>query len=173
MVTPYGDMIRVNNGSGNGLLPGGTIPLPEPVFICSIYTWYEFENDKFKDYNCVFQGSMHRSIDYLCNETTLGTSQTYVQVIWFLDNHGISSSYLCIGWHNKVPHKIAYRFPNFSSATIEVWEWKSNQNSYLLAMWSLIHAEMKSIHVSKRERNHSMTYLVVNLYCPEPGSQSD
>ena len=29
LVTPYGD--RVNIGSGNGLLPDGTKPLPEPM----------------------------------------------------------------------------------------------------------------------------------------------
>ena len=28
---PYGDEIWVNTGSGNGLLPDGTKPLPEPV----------------------------------------------------------------------------------------------------------------------------------------------
>ena len=32
LVTPYGDIDRVNIGSGNGLLPGGTKPLPGPMF---------------------------------------------------------------------------------------------------------------------------------------------
>ena len=31
LVTPYGDIIWVNIGSGNGLLPDGTKPLPEPM----------------------------------------------------------------------------------------------------------------------------------------------
>ena len=31
LVTPYGDIIWVNIGSGNGLLPEGTKPLPEPM----------------------------------------------------------------------------------------------------------------------------------------------
>ena len=29
---PYGAKILVNIGSGNGLLPDGTKPLPEPMF---------------------------------------------------------------------------------------------------------------------------------------------
>ena len=37
LVTPYGDIILVNNGSGNGLLPDGTKPLPEPMF-----TYHEY-----------------------------------------------------------------------------------------------------------------------------------
>ena len=50
--------IGLNNGSGNGLLPDGTKPLPEPMLTChhcgfwhswrviseEIYTWYEYEN---------------------------------------------------------------------------------------------------------------------------------
>ena len=37
LVTPYGDMeIWVNIGSGNGLLPDGTKPLPEPMLT---YQW--------------------------------------------------------------------------------------------------------------------------------------
>ena len=31
LVTPYGDRDLVNIGSGNGLLPDGTKPLPEPM----------------------------------------------------------------------------------------------------------------------------------------------
>ena len=31
LVAPYGDKIWVNIGSGNGLLPDGTKPLPEPM----------------------------------------------------------------------------------------------------------------------------------------------
>ena len=31
LMTPYGDEIWVNIGSGNGLLPDGTKPLPEPM----------------------------------------------------------------------------------------------------------------------------------------------
>ena len=31
LVTPYDDKDWVNNGSGNGLLPDGTKPLPEPM----------------------------------------------------------------------------------------------------------------------------------------------
>ena len=30
-MTPYGDRDLVNIGSGNGLLPDGTKPLPEPM----------------------------------------------------------------------------------------------------------------------------------------------
>ena len=55
--------VLVNTGSGNGLLPDGTKPLPEQYWLISsevlliihlgnfrgsaedIYPWYEFEND--------------------------------------------------------------------------------------------------------------------------------
>ena len=38
LVTPYGDKVQVNIGSGNGLLPDGTKPLPEPMLKkCSRY----------------------------------------------------------------------------------------------------------------------------------------
>ena len=57
--------IWINIGSGNGLLPDGTKPLPEPMLTyhqsspvaftwgqfhtkCSIYPWHEFENHQFK-----------------------------------------------------------------------------------------------------------------------------
>ena len=32
-MTPYGDIDQVNIGSGDGLLPDGTKPLPEPMLI--------------------------------------------------------------------------------------------------------------------------------------------
>ena len=31
LVTPYGDVDRVNIESGNGLIPDGTKPIPEPM----------------------------------------------------------------------------------------------------------------------------------------------
>ena len=47
LVTPYGDRVWVNIGPGNGLLPDGTKPLPEPILIyhqrCSVaLTWEQF-----------------------------------------------------------------------------------------------------------------------------------
>ena len=47
LVTPYGDMIWVNLGSGNGLLPDGTKPLPEPKLTfhwgwSAAFTWEQF-----------------------------------------------------------------------------------------------------------------------------------
>ena len=33
LVVPYGIINMCQHGSGNGLLPGGTKPLPEPVLI--------------------------------------------------------------------------------------------------------------------------------------------
>ena len=33
LVTPHGDVDWVNIGPGNGLLPDGTKPLPEPLLI--------------------------------------------------------------------------------------------------------------------------------------------
>ena len=63
LVRPYGDIELVNNGSGNGLLPDGTKPLPKPMLTCqwntitttwlkgkfirdtpAITYWYLFEN---------------------------------------------------------------------------------------------------------------------------------
>ena len=47
LVTPYGDEIWVSIGSGYGLLPGGTKPLPESVLINHqwghvAFTWGQF-----------------------------------------------------------------------------------------------------------------------------------
>ena len=65
-MTLYGYIIWVNIGSGNGLLPDGTKPLPEPMLTChqlsfvtfpeggftedayDIYAWYQFQNYWFK-----------------------------------------------------------------------------------------------------------------------------
>ena len=42
-------------------------------------------------------------------------------------NINLSMEYI----HYKVWDKITYQFPNFTSATIEVWEWISNVISHL------------------------------------------
>ena len=50
---------------------------------------------------------------------------------------------------SKLWDEIAYWFPNFNSATIEVWEWIGL--SHILWWVSLlIHAVIKLIHISKR-----------------------
>ena len=43
LMIPHGDISLVNTGSGNGLLPGGTKPLPEPIF----FTSYQLGQVKF------------------------------------------------------------------------------------------------------------------------------
>ena len=47
LVMPYSDIIWVNIGSGNGLMPDGTKPLPEPMMISHllpfvVLTWEQF-----------------------------------------------------------------------------------------------------------------------------------
>ena len=45
--------------------------------------------------------------------------------------------------HYKVWDAITYLFPNFNSATVEVWAWISNFSHTVLDMWLLIHAGIK------------------------------
>ena len=47
LVMPYGDMVWVNIGPGNGLLPDGTNPLPEPMLTCHQWCSVAFTWDKF------------------------------------------------------------------------------------------------------------------------------
>ena len=44
---PYGAKILVNIGSGNGLLPDGTKPLPEPMFTIRQWCFVEFPWGQF------------------------------------------------------------------------------------------------------------------------------
>ena len=66
-MTPCGDLDRVHIGLGNGLLPGGTKPLPEPVLTCHqrdsvAFTWVQFHM------KCSRYQLVKRSLkDTLCN----------------------------------------------------------------------------------------------------------
>ena len=47
LVTPYGDIIWINTGSSNGLVPDGTKPLPEPMLTYQqwgsvVSSWQQF-----------------------------------------------------------------------------------------------------------------------------------
>ena len=47
LVTPYGDRVLVNIGSGNGLLPDGTKPLPEPMLTNHHWNLVTFISGRF------------------------------------------------------------------------------------------------------------------------------
>ena len=47
LVMPYGDRDRGNIGSGNGLLPDGTKPLPEPMLTYHQWSFVVFTLQQF------------------------------------------------------------------------------------------------------------------------------
>ena len=80
LVTPYGvidDKIRINIGSGNGLLPDSTTPLPQPMLTSHWWSSVAFTGEQFHIY--------HAQAAILYNELgnrTFEINTTFSRVQW-------------------------------------------------------------------------------------------
>ena len=54
--------------------------------------------------------------------------------------------------------EITYPFPNFKSATVEIWEWEVIVSGILLGMWLFIHTGIK-VKYAKQNMDSSRSIL--------------